>query len=257
MPEQTFSVNALGVMRILETVRKIVPNCRVYSAGSSEEFGKIEYSPQNENHPLRPQSPYGCSKTSANHICRVWRQSYKTFVVHAHLFNHEGIRRGEEFITRKITKNLARIKKELSNRQTPTPMNIGNIHAKRDWSDSEDFVVGIWLMMQQDTPEDFVLSSDETHSVKEFIDLACKYVGFENTEWVIDDVNVENTQLSILQEDGTKIPIVKVSKEYFRPAEVDILLGDSTKARTQLGWKPKTTFEGLVKKMMLYDLNND
>jgi GDPmannose 4,6-dehydratase len=272
-PELCFSTNTMGIMRILEAVRKINPSCRVYSAGSSEEFGNVIYSPQDENHPIRPRSPYAASKAAAGNIVKVWRESYGLFAIHGHLFNHEGIRRGEEFITRKITKNLARIKKQLQKGQIPEPLIIGNIHAKRDWSDSEDFVVGIWMMMQMDKPEDFVLSSNETHSVKEFIDLACRYAGFEDIEnssqsfdahykthdkqiyleWNIDDVNVENTQLCLVYY-GIRIPIVKVSKEFFRPAEVDLLWGDSTKARTMLGWKPKTTFDGLVQKMVLHDM---
>lgn len=162
---------------------------------------------------------------------------------------------GEEFITRKITKGLARVKAEIEKGQEPTPVSIGNIHALRDWSDSEDFVEGIWMMMQQDTPETYVLSSGETHSVKEFIDIACKYAELGQTEWVIDDEDVENTQL-YLQKDGKRIPIVKVDKKFFRPAEVDLLCGDSTKAKTKLGWKPKTNFEQLVKKMMINDLEN-
>lgn len=248
-PMQTFDVNALGVLRLLEAVRLHMPNCRFYSAGSSEEFGDTIYSPQDLKHPLRPRSPYGASKCSARHIVKVYRESYGIYAVHATLFNHEGLRRGEEFVTRKITLGLARIKNELARKTVVSPLAVGNINARRDWSDSEDFVRGVWMMLQQDNADEYLLSSDETHTVKEFIDLACKYAGILDLRWEIDSENELNTKLY----SGDNV-ILRVDKKFYRPAEVDLLLGDSTETRQKLGWQPEISFENLVKRMIDNDL---
>lgn len=249
-PLQTFDVNALGVIRILEAIRIYVPSCRFYSAGSSEEFGDVSYAPQDLKHPLKPRSPYGASKCAARHITKVYRESYGLFAVHATLFNHEGVRRGEEFITRKITKGIARIKDELSSGKPVVPLVIGNIYAKRDWSDSEDFVHGIWLMLNQDQPDEYILSSGETHTVKEFIDIACKYAEISDVHWQIDEQNELNTKLY-----SGETVILEISEKFYRPAEVDLLLGDSTETRNKLNWEPKISFDELVKRMVEHDIN--
>ena len=249
-PEQTMDVNALGVFRLLEAIRSYAPNCRFYSAGSSEEFGDVVFSPQTLEHPLRPRSPYGVSKCTARHAVKVYRESYGVYAIHSILFNHEGIRRGKEFVTRKITSNLARIKNSISNGEQFTPLFVGNINAKRDWSDSEDFVKGVWAMLQQPEPRDYLLSSNETHSVKEFIDLASHFAQIPDLRWEVDEDDETNTKLY----SGNKV-IVAVSPKFFRPAEVDLLWGDSTETRKALSWEPEVDFEGLVKKMMLNDLS--
>lgn len=170
IPEQTFDIGAIGVIRCLEAIRKHVPHCRFYNAGSSEEFGDVQYIPQDEKHPLRPRSPYGAAKAAARHMVKVWRESYNLYAVQGALFNHESERRGEEFVTRKITLGIARIAHEIKNGNFDfEPIVLGNLDAKRDWSHAEDFVEGIWLMMNQNKPREFVLSSNETHSIREFI----------------------------------------------------------------------------------------
>lgn len=250
-PIQTFDVNALGVIRLLEAIRIYNPLCRFYSAGSSEEFGDVLYSPQDLKHPLRPRSPYGASKCAARHIVKVYRESYGLFAVHATLFNHEGIRRGEEFITRKITRGIARIKHQLTHGEIVTPITIGNIYAQRDWSDSEDFIRGIWMMLNQDKPDEYLLSSGETHTVKEFIDIACKYAQIPNVHWKFDPANELNTKLY----SGNTV-ILEIDKKFYRPAEVDLLLGDSSDTQKKLSWKPQITFDNLVKKMIEYDIKH-
>jgi len=192
-PIHTFTTNTLSVMYFLEAIREYNNKCRFYSAGSSEEFGDVDYSPQDLSHPLKPRSPYGASKCAARHIVKVYRESYNLFAIHCILFNHEGIRRGKEFVTRKITSELARIKQELTNEDL-APMELGNIYAQRDWSDSEDFVEAVWIMLNRETPREYVLSSNETHTIKEFIDLACEYAGLK-VEWSIDEDKPLNTTL--------------------------------------------------------------
>jgi len=170
MPEQMFNVNAIGVLRCLEAIKNIKPSCRFYSAGSSEEWGNVDYSPQDLKHPLKPRSPYGASKASARHIVKVYRESYNIFAIHSILFNHEGTKRGEEFVTRKITKNVARIHHAINNKEPFKPLELGNLDSRRDWSDSEDFVKGVWKMLNLEKPKDYILSSDETHSIREFVE---------------------------------------------------------------------------------------
>lgn len=315
-PLQTMDVNCMGVMRLLEAIRTICPNCRFYSAGSSEEFGDVVYSPQDIHHPLRPRSPYGASKCAARHIVKVYRESYNLFAVHATLFNHEGKRRGEEFVTRKITKYFANLYKQIStifkeaeikknededeNKATMRdediydeestrefrtmpyilpnyndefikekclqlkPLEVGNIYAQRDWSDSEDFMVAIWKMLIMEKPDEYLLSSNVTHSVKEFIMNCVDYVFYNKLKlnsFLLFWKGKEKDEKLILRIKNRKweticeIPIVVVNEKYYRPAEVQILLGDSTDTRKKLDWEPQTTFNELVEKMINVDID--
>jgi GDPmannose 4,6-dehydratase len=249
MPVNHMETNAMSVLYQLEAIRKHCANCRYYNAGSSEEFGDVLHSPQSELHPIRPRSPYGVSKASARHMVKVWRDSYSLYAIQGWLFNHEGTRRGEEFVTRKITKNVARIKNEyvLDDFQ---PLELGNVDAKRDWSDAEDFVEGIWLMLNQEEPKEYVLSSDETHSIREFVEEAFNFAGFavEECEWVGKGVDEK-----YLHEGKV---LMQINPDFYRPAEVELLWGNSSKARIDLGWKPKSSFLDLVKKMVDHDLSH-
>jgi GDPmannose 4,6-dehydratase len=244
---QTWETNSTSTLHILEAIRLYHPTCRFYQAGSSEEFGDVSYTPQDENHPLRPRSPYGASKAASRQLVKVWRESYNLYAIQGWLFNHEGTRRGEEFVTRKITKAVARIKKALDNDQQFNPLELGNIDAQRDWSDAEDFVGGIWLMLNQEEPKEYVLSSNETHTIREFVELAFEAAGIQGY-WVGSEVNE-----TFLQKETERV-LMAVNEKFYRPAEVDLLLGDSTKAREELGWKPKTSFKQLVDKMIFHDI---
>jgi GDPmannose 4,6-dehydratase len=247
-PVHTFTTNTLPIIYFLEAIREYVPNCRFYSAGSSEEMGDVDYAPQDLKHPMKPRSPYGASKCAARHLVKVYRESYNLFAIHCILFNHEGTKRGKEFVTRKITSNIARIKKEIENNEEVTPFELGNIYSVRDWSDSEDFVEAVWIMLNQEKPREYVLSSNETHNVKEFIDLSCKYANLD-VEWNIDELDPLKTTLLCNGQ-----VIIKINEELYRPAEVDLLYGDSSESREALGWEPKTSFNELVKKMVHNDL---
>ena len=249
MPANHFDVNALGVMRQLEAIRKICPNCKYYNAGSSEEFGDVMYSPQDLNHPPRPRSPYGASKVAARQIVKVWRDSYKLFAVQGYLFNHESERRGEEFVTRKITMNVARIKKELDEGKKPEPFDLGNIEAKRDWSHAYDFVRAVWLMLNEDKPKDYLLASGETHTVREFVEKAFEAAEIE-THWHEED-NPINTKL-IHNETGSIL--LKINKDFYRPAEVELLLGDPSEAQKDLHWEKSVDFTALVRRMVDNDI---
>lgn len=275
MPENHMETNCMAVLYQLEAIRKFAPNCRYYNAGSSEEFGDVITKPQNENHPLRPRSPYGASKAAARMLVKVYRDSYNLYAIQGWLFNHEGVRRGEEFVTRKITKNVARIKKAIETGASFEPLELGNVDAKRDWSDAEDFADGIWFMLNQekynkDFPiifgglteeqeriynyskniKEYVLSSNETHTIREFVELAFQAAGVIG-EWSGSGVN------EVLKQKETGAILLKINEKFYRPAEVEILLGDSTNARQELGWEPKTTFEKLVEKMVINDINNN
>ena len=254
-PAQTWECNTTGVIHILEAIRQHKPSCRFYNAGSSEEYGNVVYTPQDENHPARPRSPYGASKSAARQLVKVYRESYNLYAIQGLLFNHEGTRRGEEFVTRKITKGVARIKKAIVEGKSFEPIELGNVKAKRDWSDAEDFVDGIWKMLNQETPNEYVLSSNETHTIAEFVWYAFKAAGIEGA-W---HGQAESAEFSISTKDAIKYEpivsvLVKINPKFYRPAEVDLLLGDSSKARKELGWKPETSFEQLVDKMVKNDL---
>ena len=256
IPEQTFDIDAIGVIRCLEGVRKHVPNCRFYNAGSSEELGNVDYSPQDEKHPLKPRSPYGAAKAAARHIVKVYRESYNLFAIQGLLYNHESERRGEEFVTRKITKNVARIKKALNKNEKFEPLELGNIDAKRDWSHAKDFVRGIWIMLNQEEPKEYLLSSNETHTVKEFIEKSFKLAGIYGT-WKNSGVEekffLNKTDNSIYYDDQI---LVQINSVFYRPAEVELLFGNSQEARTKLNWIPEISFDDLVKLMVKNDLNN-
>lgn len=252
MPVQHMMTNALPVMYQLEALRRFAPNCRYYNAGSSEQFGDVDYSPQDINHPFNPRSPYGISKCTAHNIVKVWRESYDMYAVQGLLFNHEGVRRGEEFVTRKITKGVARIKHAIDRGVKFEPLYLGNLEAKRDWSDSEDFVHGIWLMLNQKKKliEDYVLASDETHSIKEFVEVAFATVGIHG-EWKGSGADSRYN----IERNGVIDSVVKVDKKFYRPNEVELLWGDSSPIRKDLRWEPKNNFVGLVEKMTRYDYN--
>lgn len=256
IPEQTVDVTGLGVLRCLEAIRKFAPNCRFYSAGSSEEMGDVQYSPQTLDHPIRPRSPYGAAKAFARHITKVYRESYGIFAIHSILYNHESERRGEEFVTRKITKKVTQIARSLSKQQLVTPLELGNLDSKRDWSYAPDFIRGIWMMLNQDEPKEYILSSNETHSIREFVELSFKAVGIEGI-WSIDKNRTPLSEIfTFVDKYPTGLVLVKINPDFFRPAEVDLLLGDSTPARTELGWKPDVSFQQLVDRMIKHDYSH-
>jgi GDPmannose 4,6-dehydratase len=273
-PAQTWDTNTTSIIHILEAIRIHCPKCRFYNAGSSEEFGNVQYSPQDEKHPLCPRSPYGASKAAARHIVKVYRESYGIYAIQGWLFNHEGTRRGEEFVTRKITKAVNRIKKEIkSGIMTPViPLELGNLDAKRDWSDAEDMVDAVWRMLNQefynykidmklgDDPKidiipllkEYVVASGETHSIREFVELAFKEVGMDNIVWDADGEGI--TEVLWYKKGDDVYKIVRINPSFYRPAEVEYLLGDPSKIRHDLGWSPKVNFKQLVSKMVDRDL---
>ncbi len=226
-PVLTGEFTGLGVTRVLEAVRHMNRKIKFYQASSSEMFGKVREVPQNEKTPFYPRSPYGVAKVYGHYMTVNYRESYDMFACSGILFNHESPRRGLEFVTRKVTSGAARIKLGLADE-----LLLGNLDAKRDWGYAEDYIEAMWLMLQQDEPGDYVISTGETHSVKEWVKLSfqCLDLGWEK--------------------------YVKVDKRFMRPADVELLVGDSTKAREKLGWKQKTKFEQLVKIMVEYDYNN-
>jgi GDPmannose 4,6-dehydratase len=249
MPVNHMQTNAMAVLHQLEAIRKHVPHCRYYNAGSSEEFGDVVSTPQDETHPLRPRSPYGAAKCAARHLVKVYRDSYDLYAVQGWLFNHEGTRRGVEFVTRKITQNVARIVNEFGRKEDFEPLRLGNVESKRDWSDSEDFVDGVWKMLHQDEkPKDYVLSSDETHTIKEFVEEAFNFGGFHRSicRWEGEGVDTRYYHGDDL--------LMEVDPKFYRPAEVELLLGNSELARSELGWEPKTNFLQLVNKMVKHDI---
>jgi GDPmannose 4,6-dehydratase len=251
---QTWAANSTSILDILEAIRLYKPSCRLYQAGSSEEFGNVLYAPQDEKHPLRPRSPYGASKAASRQLIKVYRDSYNLYAIQGWLFNHEGTRRGEEFVTRKITKNVARIHNAIKNKEKFIPLELGNMDAKRDWSDSEDFIEGVWMMLNQDiynknyngNPQEYVFSSNETHTIKEFVEKAFNIAGI-NGKCV-----GENEHVMYISDDNQVL--VQVNPKFYRPAEVELLLGNSNLARKDLGWQPKISFDKLVEKMVTWDI---
>lgn len=244
-PEYTTNSDALGALRLLEAIRilGLEDHTRFYQASTSELFGKTDKAPQNESTPFHPRSPYGAAKLYAHWITTIYRDAYGLFACNGILFNHESPVRGETFVTRKITLGLARITTGLQD-----CLYLGNLNAMRDWGHARDYVVAQWLMLQCDRPEDYVIATGEQHSVRDFVDLASQEIGIE-LEWEgsgVDEIGV-NAE--------TQQPIVRVDPRYLRPAEVDTLIGDATKARLELGWEPNTSFEELVHEMAQADLN--
>jgi GDPmannose 4,6-dehydratase len=221
-PEETTEFVAMGTLRLLEAYKNICPEAKFYQASSSEMFGDNPENPQSETTRLMPASPYACAKVYAHNLCRNYRESYGLHISSGILFNHESPRRGETFVTRKITRAAARIKMGLQD-----DLLLGNLDAKRDWGFAGDYVKAMWLMTQQEKPDDYVVATGETHTVKEFLQVVFDYAGLDIDEYV------------------------RIDERLFRPHEVPLLLGDATKAKEKLGWEPKVNFEGLAK--MMYD----
>ena len=246
VPEFTAEVDAVGVLRLLEAVRIVglADKCRIYQASTSELYGKVQEVPQSESTPFYPRSPYGVAKLYGFWVMKNYRESYGIYCCNGILFNHESERRGENFVTRKITLAAARIAKGLQDK-----LYLGNLNALRDWGYAKDYIECMWLMLQQDQPDDFVIATGESHSVREFCTLAFKEAGIE-LRWegaCVDEKGIDVKTGKVL---------VEVDPKYFRPAEVEQLLGDPTKARTVLGWNPqKTSFEELVRIMVQHDMN--
>lgn len=250
VPYYTAQVDGLGTLAILEAVKNHCPKARIYQASTSELYGGMGYNMPingyNEESVMHPRSPYGVAKLYGLWICKNYRESYGMFICNGILFNHEGERRGETFVTRKITMALANIKNYLDcDRKDFPKLKLGNLYSKRDWGYAKDYVEGMWLMLQQDKPDDYVLATNETHNIKEFVEIACKECGW-NLRWEGDGENEKGLVGDLV--------VVEIDKKYYRPAEVNILLGDYSKAKNILGWNPKVKFEELVKLMIRSDL---
>jgi GDPmannose 4,6-dehydratase len=225
-PEQTSDVTGMGCLRMLEAIREYGKDVKFYQASTSEMFGKMVENPANENTPFYPRSPYGVAKLYAHWMTKNYRESYDMFNVSGILFNHESERRGIEFVTRKITDGVAKVHLGYEDH-----IKLGNLDSKRDWGYSPDYVECMWLMLQQDTPDDYVIATGESHSIRDFLDVAFNCVGIDDwSNYVVQD------------------------ERFMRPAEIDVLCGDSTKAREVLGWKPKTSFEEMVERMVTTDV---
>ena len=225
-PEQTSDVTGMGVLRVLEAIREYKKPIKFYQASSSEMFGRMVENPANENTPFYPRSPYGVAKLYGHWITKNYRESYDMFNVSGILFNHEAERRGHEFVTRKISDGVAKIHLGLADH-----ISLGNLESRRDWGYAPDYVEAVWMMLQQDAPDDYVIATNEAHSIRDFLDEAFNVVGIK--DWS---------------------SLVKQDPRYMRPAEVDVLRGDFTKANDEMGWSPKTSFKSLVKKMVDNDI---
>ena len=247
IPEYTSDICGLGAVRILESIRNIKKetgkNIKYYQASSSEMFGKVVEIPQTEKTPFYPRSPYGCAKLYAYWITQNYKESYNIFACNGILFNHESPRRGETFVTRKITRAAVRIKEGIQD-----CLYLGNINAKRDWGHAKDYVEAMWLMLQQKTPDNYIIATGETHTVREFLELAFKEVGIE-----IESNGKKGIEEEYIRKDNGK-SIVKIDPKYFRPAEVESLLGNPLKAKKELGWEPKVSFNQLIKEMISSDM---
>lgn len=237
LPEYTAVADALGTLRLLDAVRETGLKVKFYQAGSSEMFGKVQATPQNEETPFYPRSPYGCAKVFAHHLAVNYRESYNMFVCNGILFNHESPRRGGTFVTKKITHAFYKIKNG-----TQDKVYLGNLDAKRDWGFAKEYVEAMWLMLQKEKPDDFVIATGESHSVREFTEEAAKYFGFEIV-WEGEGLK------EVGKDKATGKVLVEIDPNYYRPAEVDFLLGDARKAKKVLGWEPKVKFKELVKLM--------
>jgi len=244
MPVYTFDTVASGTLKLLEAVRSLGLKCKLYQAGSSEMFGDSP-PPQNENTPFRPRSPYAIGKVAAHYLCLNYREAYNMWIANGVLFNHESPRRGETFVTRKVTRAVARIKLGIEDK-----VYLGNLAAKRDWGYAPDFIEAMWLMLQQKEPDDFVLAIGESHSVREFVKEAFTYAGFDFT-WEGKGLKEKGI------DSKTGKALVEVHPRYFRPTDVESLLGDATKARKKLGWQPKVGFKELVKIMVDADMERE
>jgi GDPmannose 4,6-dehydratase len=242
MPEYTADVDAVGTLRVLEAVRLLgmEDRIRIYQASTSELYGLVQETPQRETTPFYPRSPYGVAKIYAYWITKNYRESYRMYACTGILFNHESPRRGETFVTRKITRGL----KSMSEGKQ-TVLKLGNLDAKRDWGHAKDYVEAMWMMLQQKEPDDYVIATGKQYSVRQFVEMAAPYFGM-NIEWQFTD---EGTEVGI--DTNTGLVRVMVDPKYFRPAEVDSLLGDYTKAKQILGWEPKISFEQLVEDMCI------
>jgi len=241
-PILTSEIDAIGVLKILEAIRTLKPDTKFYQASTSEMFGKVQEIPQTEKTPFYPRSPYGVAKLFAHWMTVNYRESFDIFACSGILFNHESPLRGLEFVTRKITHSLAKIKYGLQDK-----LLLGNLDAKRDWGYAKEYIEGMYLMLQQENPDDYVLATGETHTVREFVEKAAQIAGFDIV-WEGEGVNSRG----IDRKSGKTI--IEVSPDFYRPAEVDLLLGNPKKAEEKLGWKPKTKFEDLVSIMMEADL---
>ena len=242
IPEYTAQVDGLGTLRVLEAVRLLgmEMKTRVYQASTSELYGEVQQTPQTETTPFYPRSPYGVAKLYGYWIVKNYRESYGIHASSGILFNHESPRRGETFVTRKITRGLSRI--SVGEQEC---LYLGNLNAKRDWGHAKDYVEAMWLMLQQDEPDDYVIATGEQYSVKDFVNKAAPFFGF-NIEWMGEG------ELEFGYDWNTKRKVIAVDKKYFRPAEVESLLGDASKAKRKLGWEPKISFDQLIEDMVLY-----
>ena len=242
MPEYTADVDALGTLRILESVRLLgmEDRVRIYQASTSELYGLVQETPQKETTPFYPRSPYGVAKLYGYWITKNYREAYGMYACSGILFNHESPRRGETFVTRKITRGLSRISNGLQD-----CLYLGNLDAKRDWGHAKDFVEAMWLMLQQDEPDDYVIATGVQYSVKDFVEEAAPYFGMKIV-WLNEGLD------TVGYDRNSKKIVIRVDPKYFRPAEVETLLGDATKAKEKLGWEPKITFKQLVEDMCIY-----
>lgn len=241
MPEFTGDADAIGVTRLLEAIRETRINTRFYQASSSEMFGKVQEVPQKESTPFYPRSPYGVAKLYGYWMTVNYRESYNLFASNGILFNHESPRRGETFVTRKITRGLSRIK-----RGEDTVIHLGNLGAKRDWGYAKDYAEAIWLILQQPKPDDYVIATGETHTVREFVEEAGKHLGYD-IHWRGHNIDEEGYDAL------TGTVLIKIDPKYYRPAEVDLLIGDASKAKKMLGWEPRVKFKELVQLMVEAD----
>ena len=241
-PLATADIDALGVTNILEAIRLVKPEARFYQASTSEMFGLVQEMPQSEKTPFYPRSPYGVAKLYGHWITKNYRESYNLYACSGILFNHESERRGKEFVTRKITNAAARIKQRVQEY-----LELGNLDSKRDWGHSKDYVRAMWLMLQQETPDDYVIATNETRTVREFVETAFSHIGI-TIEWKgtgVDEIGIDK---------ATGKTIIKINPQYFRPAEVDVLLGNPAKAEKNLNWKREISFTELVKRMVDHDM---
>ena len=243
----TADANGLGTLRLLEIIKLLgmEKTTKFYQAGTSEMFGEVQSIPQREDTPFYPRSPYGVAKLYAYWITKNYREAYDMFACTGILFNHESSRRGETFVTRKITKTLA----EITNCVREEPLELGNLDAKRDWGHAKDYVEAMWLMLQQEEPDDFVIATGQQHTVREFVNAAFDYMGYK-VEWIGQGLK------EIARELETGKVLVRINPEFYRPSEVDSLVGDCTKAKDKLGWKHHYSFTQLVEEMCKYDLEN-